>query len=109
MALTLQIRVVTGMGLVHDQDLEVHEGIDEQQLERLSRTRRLSHVGSLHDFVCPQQAQRLLQQTSHQRQDLGSFETCWQGCRLAPGTRYGVLLGMRLQRPRQSRPAVAVA
>jgi hypothetical protein len=109
MAVTLQIRVVTGMGLLHDQDLEVHEVHSEQQLDRLICTRRLAHVGSLHEFICPQQARRLMQQTPTQRQDLSSFETYWQGRRLAPGTRYGVLLGMRIDWPQDAAPARAVA
>jgi hypothetical protein len=90
---TLQIRIVTGDGLIHDQDWGTYEDLSEAEVREAAERFELAAVGTLLDFVHPEVLNLLLEDPEILEVLLEELVPCWQGRPLEPGTAYGVLLG----------------
>src|SRR5262245_55018776 len=90
---SLQIRIVTGEGLLQDLDFGTCEDLSEAEVAEAAKHFELAAVGSLLDFIHPEILDILLQADELNPALPAELATCWQGQVLEPGTAYGVLLG----------------
>jgi hypothetical protein len=90
---TLQIRIVTGEGLLRDLDFGLYADLTKKEVAEAAKRFKLAAVGTLLDFVHPELLWMMLENESVAGVVLGELIPCWEGRPLAPGTAYGVLLG----------------